>query len=232
MTQSKITDSDIIHFLHENKDFFTRHPEQLELLEVSNRNGKVASLINHQVNVLKERNNQLKTKLSELINNAQENEKIMSQVFNLSLQLSQISHVANVTKHFARFVKHSFESDLFKIVLPKYDKLVNSQAVLCVENEEEFSLIFEDFIRNNAPICGRLKKQKLEYIFPKHADKIGSSILLPIGNNAEKGILVFASFEENKFNPDMSTDLLSRLTQILDKKFKNSFQINKEKKAQ
>ncbi len=232
MTQSKITDSDIIHFLHENKDFFTRHPEQLELLEVSNRNGKVASLVNHQVNVLKERNNQLKTKLSELITNAQENEKIMSQVFNLSLQLSQISHVANVTKHFARFVKHSFESDLFKIVLPKYDKLVNSHAVLCVENEEEFSLIFEDFIRNNAPICGRLKKQKLAYIFPKHADKIGSSILLPIGNNAEKGILVFASFEENKFNPDMSTDLLSRLTQILDKKFKNSFQINKEKKAQ
>ena len=42
--------------------------------------------------------------------------------------------------------------------------------------------------------------------------------MLPIGSHAEKGILVFASFDENRFNPDMSTDLLSKLTLILDRK--------------
>lgn len=232
MTDKSITDNDIINFLRENKDFFTRHPEQLVALEVSNRNGKVASLVNHQVNVLKDRNNQLKNKLSELINNAQENEKIMSQVFQLTLQLCQISHIANVTKHFGRFVKHAFDSDLFKLIVPKYDKLENSASVLCVEDEEEFSVIFKEFMLGNAPICGRLKKQKLKFIFPKQADKIGSSILLPIGSHAEKGILVFASYEENKFNPDMSTDLLSKLTLILDRKFKNTFQTKQEQKVQ
>lgn len=223
MTGKSITDNEIINFLRENKDFFIRHPEQLVALEVSNRNGKVASLVNHQVNVLKDRNNQLKNRLSELISNAQENEKIMSQVFQLTLQLCQISHIANITKHFARFVKHTFDSDLFKIIVPKYDKLESSQTVLCVEDEEEFSALFKEFINNNSPICGRLKKQKINYIFPKQSDKIASSVMLPIGSHAEKGILVFASYDENRFNPDMSTDLLSKLTLILDRKFKNTF---------
>ncbi len=232
MTDKSLTDNDIINFLRQNKDFFTRHPEQLEVLEVSNRNGKVASLVNHQVNVLKDRNNQLKNKLSQLINNAQENEKIMSQVFNLSLQLCQISHVANVTKHLARFVKHAFDSDLFRIIVPKYDNLENSASVLCIDNEEEFSIIFKDFMHGNVPICGRLKKQKLDFIFRKKANEIGSSIMLPIGRHAEKGILVFASYEENKYNPDMSTDLLSKLTLILENKFKNTFKTTQEQKAQ
>lgn len=222
-----ITDNDIINYLSANTDFFVRHPEQLDVLKVSNRNGKIASLANHQLNVLKDRNAQLKSRLAELINYAEENEKIMSQVFELTLQLCQISHVANVTKHFGRFVKKSFESDMFKIILPKQESLESTSTVLCIEDELEFSRIFKEFFHNNSPVCGRLKKEKLDFIFGKSASKVGSSVMLPIGDNAEKGILVFASFDESRFNPDMSTDLLSKLTHILDKKFKNTFKVVK-----
>ena len=225
-----LSDKDIIYFLSQNTDFFVRHPEQLEALQVSNRNGKVASLVNHQVNVLKERNNQLKNKLSQLISNAAENEKIMSQVFQLTLQLCQISHVANVTKHFAQFVKQSFDSDMFKIVLPAYENLESSASVMCVSDETEFLSVFKEFMTNNTPVCGRLKKEKLVYIFGNKADKIGSSVILPIGKSAEKGLLVFASFDESRFNPEMSTDLLSKLTHILERKFKNTFSQNREQK--
>lgn len=232
MTNKTITDNDVINHLSNNTDFFVRHPEQLEALKVNNKNGKVASLINHQVNVLKERNNQLKLRLSTLIGYAEENEKTMSQVFELTLQLSQISHVANVTKHFSRFVKQSFDSDFFKIVIPTYEKLESSTSILCVEDLESYARVFAEFSKTNSPICGRLKKEKLEFIFGKRADKIGSTVILPIGNQAQKGLLVFASFDESRFNSDMSTDLLSRLTQILDRKLKNTFQLIKETKAQ
>lgn len=234
MTKQQLTDNEVIHFLSNNTDFFVRHPEQLEALKVSNKNGSVASLVNHQVNVLKERNNQLKSKLSQLIKFAEENEKIMAQVFELSLQLCQISHVANVTKHFGRFVKHSFDSDLFRMVLPAYENLETSNTVLCIsdENQSEFHRIFTEFQSNNQPLCGRLKQEKLKFVFPKQADKIGSSVILPIGDNAAKGLLVFASFEETRFNPEMSTDLLAKLTQILDKKFNQTFHHTSQKKAQ
>ncbi len=225
MSEKHLSDSDIIHYLTQNKDFFIRHPEQLEALKVNNKNGKVTSLINHQVNVLKERNSQLKNKLSQLIGYAEENEKTMSQVFELTLQLCQISHIANVTKHFARFVKHSFDSDLFKIVVPSYEGLESSSVVksLSAEDESDFSQIFQEFITTGKPICGRLKKSKLQFIFGKQAEKIGSSVMLPIGKNAQKGLLVFASFDESRFNPDMSTDLLARLSEILNRKFSKKF---------
>lgn len=232
MTNKTITDNDVITYLSANKGFFVKHPEQLEVLEVSNKSGKVASLINHQVNVLKERNKQLKLKLSTLIGFAEENEKIMSQVFELTLQLSQISHVANMTKHFARFVKQSFESDFFKLVVPVYDSLDSSSNVLCVDDIPTYTQIFGDFSKNNAPICGRLKKEKLDFIFGGHAIKIGSSVILPIGPQANKGLLVFASFNESRFNPDMSTDLLAKLTQILDRKLKNTFTEKQKTKTQ
>jgi uncharacterized protein YigA (DUF484 family) len=221
----KLSDSDIINYLIENPDFFVRHPEQLESLQVCNTNGKVTSLVNHQVNVLKDRNKQIKAKLYQLIANAEENEKIMSQVFELTLQLSQISHVANVTKHFGRFVKASFDCDLFRIVMPTYDNLDSNVYVLCVEQkiEKAFFEIFREFLGNNIPISGRLKREKLAFVFGNKAEKIGSTVILPIGKNASKGLLVFASFDENRFNPEISTDLLSRLTQILDRKFNKTF---------
>ncbi len=225
MTKQNITDIDVINFLTENTDFFVKHPEQLLALKVNNKNGKVASLINHQVNVLKERNNDLKKKLSELISYAAENEKTMSQVFELTLQLCQISHVANVTKHFGRFVKQSFDSDLFKIVMPAYEGLESSAMVMSLdeESENQFNTVFKEFINNGTPVCGRLKKEKLIFIFGKKAEKIGSSVILPIGKKASKGLLVFASHDENRFNPEMSTDILSRLSQILDRKFSKTF---------
>lgn len=234
MTGKNITDNDVINYLRDNTDFFKRHPEQLLALEVTNKNGKVASLINHQVNVLKERNNDLKDKLAELIRFASENEKIMSQVFELTLQLCQISHVANVTKHFARFVKQSFDSDMFKIVMPSYDGLESSGSVMSIDEgtEIKFQQTFKEFIENNIPICGRLKKEKLNFIFGKRADEIGSSVILPIGENAQKGLLVFASFDENRFNPEMSTDLLARLSEILERKFNNTFNLPKAPEPQ
>jgi len=230
MNDKHLSDTDIIHYLTENKDFFIRHPEQLEALKVNNKNGKVASLISHQVNVLKERNNQLKNKLNQLIGYAEENEKTMSQVFELTLQLCQISHIANVTKHFARFVKHSFDSDLFKIIVPAYDGLESSAIVksLNIDEEDVFAQVFAEFITKGKPICGRLKRPKLQFIFGPQAEKVGSSVILPIGKNAEKGLLVFASFNEDRFNPEMSTDLLSRLSEILDRKFNKTFGANKK----
>jgi len=224
MTTKQLSDNDIIHYLNQNTDFFVRHPEQLDAIQVDNK-GKVTSLVNHQVNVLKQRNNQLKSKLAELIRFAQENEKIMGQVFELTLQLCQISHIANVTKHFGRFVKNSFDSDLFKIVLPQYENLESSASVLCVDNEmsDDFQKSFSEFMNNDLPICGRLRKEKLVFVFGKRAEDIGSSVMLPIGKNSSKGLLVFASFDEGRFNPDMSTDLLSKLTHILEKKLTKNF---------
>jgi len=224
MSDKALNDSDIIHYLNQNKDFFVKHPEQLELLKVNTNSGKVTSLVNHQVNVLKERNTQLKLKFSQLIHYAEENEKLMNQVFELTLHLCQISHIANVTKHFTRFVKQSFDSDLFKIILPSYENLDKSASVICVGQEDkEFEKAFKSFLKQGKPVCGRIKKDKLNYIFSNQANSVGSCVLLPIGDHAKKGILVFASFDENRFQTDMSTDLLSRLADILDKKFKNVF---------
>ena len=97
---------------------------------------------------------------------------------------------------------------------------------------QEFQQIFADFRKKNKPICGRLKKEKLEFVFGKRADEIGSSVILPIGENSAKGLLVFASFEESRFNPEMSTDLLSKLSLILDKKLSKTFAIDDESKLE
>ena len=231
MTNNTLTDHDIINFLQNDVDFFIRHPEQLLAINVSNRNGKVASLINHQVNVLKERNQQLKSRLSEMIKYAEYNETIMTQIFELTLRLSQISHVANVTKYFTAFVKKAFDCRMVKLILPVYDKLESNKSVLCVSNEDQFFSIFKEFISNNSPICGRLKAEKLKFVFGNQSELIGSSVMLPIGENAKKGILVFASEQESRFNPEMSTDLLSRLTHILDQKLSKTFSLASEQQA-
>jgi uncharacterized protein YigA (DUF484 family) len=119
---------------------------------------------------------------------------------------------------------------MFKIVVPNYENLESSASVMCVSDESKFLSVFKEFMDSNTSVCGRLRKEKLNYIFGSKADKIGSSVILPIGKFAEKGLLVFASFDESRFNPEMSTDLLSKLTHILERKFKNTFSKDQKQK--
>jgi len=211
MNEQNIKASEVIAFLHENPDFFVKYQSLLIGLKVTSKKGDLTSLVNHQVTVLQEKNHQSKLKLKTLIKNAHNNEMLMDKLFQLLIKLSNIKDHDAYIEAYVNFIRKNFQSDYFKLLLSEHETIESDEIANC---STELTLAFENFVESNEPISGRLKKEKLQHIFPTHGE-IKSAIILAVGDKAEFGIMVFASKDENTFHPNKSSDILQKLAEIL-----------------
>lgn len=202
----------VIKYLQKYPDFFTKHPNLLTELEVANSKGELTDLTTHQLRSLQKENRKLKDQISQLINNAQHSESLMNRLLNLLTALSMDSEQGFIPG-FVNYVKDNFNSDYFKLLVPEglgdYAE-INEVELLQAHHRNHFST----FQLKSEPLLGRLKPEKIQSIFPAAAD-IKSAVVLPIGNQAAFGLLAFASKDEEKFHPNLSSDFLQKLTAIL-----------------
>ena len=80
----------VADYLRENSNFLIEHPEILELVEVSHDSGTASSLIERQVQQLRASNEDLSRRLNRLVQVASENERLMSRLHRLTLDLLSI----------------------------------------------------------------------------------------------------------------------------------------------
>src|SRR5210317_1196407 len=77
-------------FLRQNPDFLEREPGLLKDLELRHASGPAISLIERQVHYLREQNETLEQQLNQLMQIAAENEKLMSRLHQLTLELMTV----------------------------------------------------------------------------------------------------------------------------------------------
>lgn len=198
-------------YLLKNPAFFTQHPELVNTLEVLQPDGSISDFTAHQLRSLQQENQQLKTQLANLIRNAGQSESMMNRLFDLLTQLAVVREQSFVPR-LVGFVEQHFSSDYFKLLLA---------AELVTETSDHLEPItasqrnqFSVFQAKAEPLSGRLKKEQLDSLFPA-VDDIASAVVLPIGNQAQYGLLAFASRDQEKFHPNLASDLLQKLSQIV-----------------
>ncbi len=86
-TTSAIDDEQVRDYLKENNDFFERHPDMLDHLHISHSSGSAVSLVEKQISVLRERNVELRQRLTKLTNNAHDNDRLYELTRKLVLSL-------------------------------------------------------------------------------------------------------------------------------------------------
>ncbi len=206
-------------YLRKNPGFFAANPQLMSELEVVSDDGQLTNLTTHQLRTLQKENRQLKAQIQQLIQNAQQSESLMNRLFELLTQLSTAAQHEFVPG-FVRFVSEHFPSDYFKLLLAEgleAGNEANNTETISTEIRTHFSV----FQAKPEPLSGRLKQDKLQSIF-KGTEDIKSAIVLPIGSQAQYGLMAFASVDEEKFHPNSSSDFLQKLTQILAHYFSQS----------
>ncbi|THB67300.1 MAG: DUF484 family protein [Gammaproteobacteria bacterium] len=204
----EITDADVIGYLKENPDFLARNPQTMEILEVPHDCGGATSLIEHQVNSLKEKNRETRQELKRLIAIARENDQLNEKVQNLSLELMQVNSIEDIILTIQDSLRNEFKADLVSI------KLFVDGCKNCPEyagEESPLRTAFNSLFESQRPLCGRLKHEQLKLLFKDNADKIGSTAIIPLEKERRFGIIAIGSFDQQKFQPDMGTIFLRYL---------------------
>ncbi len=203
-------------YLSSNPDFLEEFPDILEVLELDHRSGAAASLIERQVEQLRQKNQEVTRQLNRLIHVASENEQLMTRLHKLTLELMSIESRNEFFTHLGNSLLNDFNADILQICL--FDKAIATAAGEDVSHIQPDDPVVEQFrpqLEKDCTVCGRLNEKKLEFLFGTKARWVQSTALVPLGKQGSHGMMAIGSSDPARFYPGMGTLFLDLLADTI-----------------
>jgi uncharacterized protein YigA (DUF484 family) len=198
----------IAAYLIAHPDFFDRHPDALAAIDIPHPTGDAVSLIERQVRTLREQAANYRRQLGDLVAVARENDALAKRLHRLTLALIETGSFDEVLNTLQDELREQFKADAVEMKLFAADQLE-------AHAHEAGPALFSDFIKRGRPNCGRLDRQKLEYLFGSQAGETGSAALIPLSAPQLAGGLAIGSRDPERFNEGKSVDFLQRLAEVV-----------------
>ena len=203
-------------YLRKNPEFLEEFPDVLETLHLNHNSGVAVSLIERQVEQLRRKNQDLNRQLNRLVHVATENEQLMTRLHQLTLELMQIRSRKEFFTHLGNSLLHDFNADILQICL--FDQDIAREAGkdvkhLCADDPEMEA--FKAHLDKDHSVCGRLSESKLEFLFGSKARWVQSTVLVPLGEKGEHGMMAIGSSDDARFYPGMGTLFLDLLANVI-----------------
>ncbi len=206
----------VARYLSNHPEFFENQAELVAGLKLSHVSGTAVSLIERQVQVLREQNEGLKARLLELVDVARDNDRLSDRVHRMTLDLLATDTATALTDAIEDQLRNEFSADAVSLFLTDIDDdLQRECGVQKLEIGDALKTLFEPVFNAGKPQCGRLGADQLAYLFKEQAQAIESAAVIPLGHHAQAGLLAIGSRESNRFNNDMETLFLSHLGELL-----------------
>ena len=208
---------EMVRYLRDHPAFFEAHQDILAGMVLTHESGPAVSLIERQVQILREQKEEQKRKLQSLISTAHNNEKLNNNVNTLILELLDADSLDDVLKVIEQRIRADFEADAIVI------KLLASGNEVLKEHEELTAwqqpalVIGEKVMTARQPVCGSFNSEQMQALFDD-AD-IQSAGIVPLAKDKNSkncyGIIAIGSYDPQRFRADMGTLFLSLLGQVL-----------------
>jgi len=202
--EQRITD-----YLEQHPDFFLRHPEILDRLQVPHPTGGAVSLLEHKIRRLEEKAEGYRQQLHELIEVARENEQLNQRLHQLTLNLIEATRFDEILATLQDELRGRFQADAVEL------KLFSTEELESARISEAGLAIFRKFMHTDKPTCGPLSGDKLKVLFGDQAGDEGSAALIPIRTSRLSGVLAIGSRDPNRFHAGKGVDFLVRLGELV-----------------
>ena len=209
MADAMMDESIIVEYLSTHPDFFQRHANLLETLQVPHGTG-TASLIERQVAVLRDKSRDLEEQLNGLIRTARGNEQIVTRLQRFTLELMRAESIDNVIAGCHDILRDDFNADFVTLKL-----IGNKKSSHFISAKDDSLKHFDRLLESKKPVCGRLKAEQQEFLFAKNSKKINSVALIPLVGTKNVGLLALGSENESRFHPGMGTVFIHHLGELI-----------------
>jgi hypothetical protein len=211
-----VSEKDVAGFLQKHPRFFENNIDLLAVMHLPHPSGNAVSLIERQVNVLRENNLALEKKLNNLIQIARDNDKLNARIQKMALALMETSSLDDVFYAVQDILRSEFMAD--SVVLRLFSspqQASNVDDVAFITRDEALEQLFSKFFRQNKPLCGALNEAQASFLFADAATDIASAALVPVCDKECFGLLAIGSYDEKRFNPAMGTVFLTYIGEMV-----------------
>ncbi len=219
-------------YLRKNPEFLEEFPDVLESLHLNHSSGVAVSLIERQVEQLRQKNQDLSQQLNRLVHVAAENEQLMARLHQLTLELMLISSRKEFFTHLGNSLLNDFDADILQICL--FDEEIASEAGKDVRHllaDDPEMQLFQAHLDKDHSVCGRLSESKLEFLFGTKARWVQSTALVPLGEKGKHGMMAIGSSDEARFYPGMGTLFLDLLANVISSSLTNGDELEQRRSA-
>lgn len=215
-----IDEAAVAQYLQHNADFFERHPQLLARLRLQHpRNGATVSLIERQVEVLREKHQTQEQKLAEFVRVARANNVLAEKIHRFTRRLLRTTNRTQVIAEVEASLREDFDTFHAVLVQPfggNHDDGHGLQRFLrYVAADDPTYRSFDSLFAACKPRCGQVRDTQREFLFGAEAANIGSVALIPLGGAAPTGLLALGSVDLDRFHPGMSTEFLARMGELI-----------------
>jgi uncharacterized protein len=210
----------IERYLSLNPDFFERHQPLLARMRLPHmRTGSTVSLVERQVEVLREQKTDSDRRLAEFVGVARANDGLAEKIHRFTRRLLRAPTAIAALTSLEASLREDF--DAFHSVLLLTSPIESLRAanyepfLRAVASDDANMRTFEALLATGKPRCGQVRDTQRDFLFGPEAASIGSVALVPLGDNGTVGLLALGSAERERFHPGMSTEFLKRMGELI-----------------
>jgi uncharacterized protein len=219
--QDAINDGSVTQYLETYPDFFERNVGLLAKLRLPHlrESSATVSLVERQVEVLRDRNQALERKLAELLDVARANDALANRIHCLSQRLIRGRTLLEVINAVETSLREDFDArnSVLLLFMEQARDLEAAAGRFLKTGDPTDDVIktFESLLQSGKPRCGQIRDVQRDFLFGKDSIEIGSVALAPLGAKGALGLLAIGASDADRFHPAMSTEFLTRIGELL-----------------
>lgn len=218
MAANAMDEQSVATYLQHNPDFFERHQGLLLKLRLPHaRGGSTISLVERQIEVMREKHAALEGKLAELVGVARANDAIADKLHRFTRRLLKASSRADAVARIEAGLREDFDAfHSVLLLIGEHPELTPQRFVRTLAREEPGLKSFDSLFASGRPRCGQARDSQRELLFGPESTQIGSVALVPLADKDRAlGVLALGSPDRDRFHPGMSTEFLARMADLI-----------------
>jgi uncharacterized protein len=218
LTAAETEEESITSYLQRHPDFFERHQAVLARLRLPHaRGGSTISLVERQIEVLREKQAALESKLAELVRVARANDAISERLHRFTRRLLGAVPGEEAVARIEAGLREDFDAFQAALILigEPSGPAASPRFVRTLPATDPNLKSFESLFSSGKPRCGQARDSQREFLFGPEGVEMASVALVPLGEKGSVGLLALGSADRDRFHPAMSTEFLARMAELI-----------------
>ncbi len=203
-------------YLKQHPDFFQQRDDLLAKLTLTHASGSACSLLERQITHQRERNNDLRSRLNDLLDIARENDQLFNKTKRLVLSLLDCNDLDCAVALINTSLTEDFNADYCCLTLfanPAHYRHSSARIVAFLDAQKAIGHL----LRSSRAVCGVLRPAEIAFLFPDDAEHIGSAAVSALSYGHNIGVLAIGSKDPLYFRSSMGTLFLSYVSEVLNR---------------
>ncbi|QVL18805.1 DUF484 family protein [Pseudomonas qingdaonensis] len=203
---------DVVAYLRANPAFFAEHDDLLLELQVPHQRGDSVSLVERQLKLLRDRNIEMRHRLSHLMDVARDNDRLFEKTRRLILDLLDADSLEAVVMAVEDSLRQEFKVPFVSLILFGDTVAPVGRWV----NPTEAQQAIGGLLCAGKTVSGTLRDHELDFLFGEaQRPEVGSSAVAALDYQGLHGVLAIASHDPQHYKSSVGTLFLSYIAEVL-----------------